>query len=131
MARVRFQLSAAHDFDRMIEQLWDLRKWAAYILQKMVETLIRTYGASKTDHILYSVDRQEDYFHPYSFIGIPGISNIDGTSFESLRSNQAYYKYDPFTNNNIPTSDLKVLLIRDIQRLFYFPSMIRAYKHNS
>lgn len=105
-----------------------MTKDLAYALRKMGASLIRTFGASTPEESMYYVDREEDYFHPYSFVGMPGVSNIQGTNFETLRSNTGYYNYDPYSYNALPTADLKVILTKDNQRLFYFPDTINVYK---
>ena len=70
------------------------------------------------------------YGFPYAFIGVPGQSTITRQNFEILRNNTQYFNYNDTKYNAIPTARIRVNLIFDTYRQFYFLKNNRLVRIN-
>lgn len=79
---------------------------------------------------IYKLPSPINYGYPYAFIGVPGQYNITGQNFEVLRNNTQYFNYNDALFNAIPTARIRVNLIFDTYRQFYFLKDNRAIRIN-
>ena len=83
------------------------------------------FGNKTTFDDIYNDNRftKTNEYHPYAFVGIPGLS--PGMGYEMLRSNQGFYLH---TETTYPYADLKVRLrYNSLTSMYNFEDTARQY----
>mmetsp|Transcript_27408 Transcript_27408/g.49337 ORF Transcript_27408/g.49337 Transcript_27408/m.49337 type:complete len:474 (-) Transcript_27408:1526-2947(-) len=88
--------------------------WETNVTDRLIKAL------EKCGAILVNEATSPLKHRPYAFVGIPELGKSQGHIRETLRTNKGYYLYDPRSSENLPSADLRVVLIRNPWRQFYF-----------
>ena len=78
----------------------------------------------------YATGTNSTYGYPYSFIGIPNQKYITGQNFETIRNATLYHNYNQTLYNALPPARIRVNLVFDTYRQFYFLQNNRPLRIN-